>query len=92
MKIYIVFKEGVYLQDVIGVFDDVALACQAMFAASSKEPDNYHHFFISTGELNQRFDIDNEVFSKFENRIEKFTVDEIVTDEFIEKLKEDIKK
>lgn len=81
MKIYVVLKEGVYLQDAIGVFDDEKLALKALYKSKEEEPDDYHDFFIITGELNKSLDFGNETF-----RLAEEVVEQPISQDFIDKL------
>ena len=81
MEIYVVLVEGVYLQNVCGVFDDLALAIKNLYEEKKKEPDNYHDFFIVSGGLNKPLDLDNEIF-----RLGHKAVLEPISQEFIDKL------
>lgn len=53
MKIYVVIRRGVYLQGIVGVFDNEEKATSAMNLCKKHEPDNYHSFSIIETELNK---------------------------------------
>ena len=58
MKLYIVIKKGIYIQDIIGVFDDLEKAKTSALEKVSEEPDDHHSFHIAETELNKSKDND----------------------------------
>jgi len=54
MKVYIVTREGVYNQGIVGVFSSEELAGEAIVEAKVEEPDNYHSFEVSVYILDER--------------------------------------
>lgn len=54
MQLFIVIKQGVYIQGIYGIYDNYADAEIALEEAEAKEPDNYHKFDIEERILNVR--------------------------------------
>lgn len=52
--VFIVMRQGIYDQGVVGVFTDYADAKKAAEVAASEEPDDWHGFNIMRMALNQR--------------------------------------
>lgn len=52
MKLFLVFRQGVNMQGIVGIFDTKELAVIAAGTAKSKERDNYHTFEIEEFNLN----------------------------------------
>ncbi len=55
-KLFVVIKHGVYIQNIVGVFDSYDVAKTAALCAKDDEEDNYHSFWVSEFELNQSID------------------------------------
>ncbi len=56
MKIYIVCKEGIFIQDILGVFDDLDEAETCAVLAMDKEKDDYHEMVVIEMPLNKKHD------------------------------------
>lgn len=53
MKVYLVIKEGVYLQGIYGVYDTLIQAKEAQIVAKCEECDDYHTFDIIQADINK---------------------------------------
>jgi hypothetical protein len=53
---YVVNRQGVYQQGILGVFDDIEKAKLCVLEGFSKERDDYHDFYIRKFELNEMFE------------------------------------
>jgi len=58
MKLYIVTREGIYNQGIVGVFSSEELASEATVEAKGEEPDDYHDFEVSVYILDKRVVLD----------------------------------
>ena len=43
-EVYVVTREGIYIQGIVGIFTTKEKAEEAMRAAAKREPDEYHSF------------------------------------------------
>lgn len=59
--LYLVIKEGVYIQGIFGVYDTLDKAKEALKKAIKRESDNYHHFNIIHTKLNTETYIHNSI-------------------------------
>lgn len=53
MKLYLVYRQGVYMQGIVGVFSSMDLAEDARHAAKKRERDDYHSFEIEEFTLDE---------------------------------------
>ena len=58
MEIYILIKMGVYINDIIGIFDDSENTKEIALTMIKNEPDDYHTFYVYKRTLNN---IDDEI-------------------------------
>ena len=53
--LYIPYKRGIYMQQIVGVFDDLTAAKVASIHALEEENDDYHVVFIAKMKLNKSY-------------------------------------
>jgi len=53
MKVYMVYRQGVYMQGVVGIYSTLLKANDAIIKARGEEPDSYHSFDINIVELDK---------------------------------------
>lgn len=56
MKLYVVTCEGIYRQEIKGVFDTEEKANKVAIEALKNEPDEYHHYNVSSLVLGEAVD------------------------------------
>ena len=72
MNVYVVFKDGVYRHEIVGLYESLEKAIDGAKYAVSLEKDSYHTFEIGYSELDKTVD-DVEVIASVS--IEFFSID-----------------
>ena len=67
MQVYVVWREGVYMQGIFSVCDSLESAILVAEDEFSKEEDNYHDFNVSKFNINR--DYSNDIYENYRNDI-----------------------
>ncbi len=76
-NVYVVIKEGIYMQGIVGVFSAKNAAIEAANIAIISEKDDYHEFYIDKFMINQirnsglETDLNNYYFAEEVYRIKR---------------------
>ena len=54
MEVYVVIKQGIYMQGIYGIFDKPEKAKEALLIALKNEKDDYHEFYIDKRTMNNQ--------------------------------------
>ena len=73
-SIYLIIKQGVYIQGIFGIYDNLALAKDAMKKAKILESDNYHYFHILGTNINKEEYIEDNLILVLLDKPNKKTV------------------
>lgn len=63
MKVYIVYRVGIHIQGLVGVFSTASRALNAIKKAIAKERDKYHDFCLLETTLNKHIDADESALA-----------------------------
>lgn len=54
-EVYVVTKQGVYLQGIVGIYTDEELAKEAALSAAADDCDSYHTYYVYSYNTNQSY-------------------------------------